>query len=56
MGLDMHLVLRLNYMDMQIRIGDEVPKIEKAPQDVVLVWDQSRSLGLVEGRPILHLV
>ena len=37
MGSDMHLVARSNYMDMQIQIGEEVPKIEKAPLDVFLV-------------------
>ena len=32
--LHMHLVARSNYMDIQIQIGEEVPKIEKSPQDV----------------------
>ena len=41
MGSDIHLVARSNYMDMQIQIREEVPKIEKALQDVALVWDQA---------------
>ena len=40
MGLDMHLVATLDYMDIQIQIGEEVPKIDKALHDVALVWDQ----------------
>ena len=41
MGSDMHLVARSDYMVLQIQIRQEVPKIDKAPQDVALVWDQA---------------
>ena len=41
MGSDMHRVVTSNYMDMQIHIGEEVPKIAKTHQDGVLVWDQA---------------
>jgi len=37
----MNLVERSNYMDIQIQIGEEFPKIEKSHQDVVLVWDHA---------------
>ena len=37
---DMHQITRSDYMDLPIQIGQEVPKIERALQDVVLVWDQ----------------
>ena len=30
MGSDMHLVARSDYTDIQIHIGEEVPKIEKS--------------------------
>ena len=36
---DMHQMVRPNYMDLQIAIGQEVPKIEITLWDVALVWD-----------------
>ena len=41
MFFDMHMMARSDYMDLQIQIGQEVPKTERALQDVVLVWDQA---------------
>ena len=38
---DMHQIERSIYMDLQIQIGQEVPKIEIVLQDVVLVWDHA---------------
>ena len=41
MGSDIHPVERSSCMDMQTKIGAEVPKIERAHQDAILVWDQA---------------
>ena len=32
-------IMTIDYMDIQIQIGDEVPQIERAPQLDVIVWD-----------------
>ena len=41
MASNMHHMERSDYMGSQTQIGQEVLKIERAPQDVVLVWDQA---------------
>ena len=39
MGSDIHPVKNSSCMDMQIKIGVEIPKIGKVHHDVVSVWD-----------------
>ena len=55
MGSNIHQMVRSDYMGSQTQIEQEVLKRERAPQDVVLVWDQALSHGSVESGPVLHL-
>ena len=41
---------------MHIQSVAKVPKIGRAHQDAILVWDEELSLGSVESIPVLHLV
>ena len=41
MGSELHEMVRSYYMGSQNQIGKEVLKIEREPQDVVLVWDHA---------------
>ena len=47
---------RSDYIDLHIQIGKEVSKTEIALQDVVLVWDEVWSHGLVESIPVLQSI
>ena len=46
-------IMTIDYMDIQIQIGQEVSQTKREPQVDVNVWDPPRFDGLVRNSPVL---